>query len=313
MAGQCPVTIENPKDRNRVKDRYAVIANENARWGAGRPKVYEVESLLRRYGLRFSVSTTCYPGHAKELAARAASEMVDAIIVVGGDGTVSEVVNGLMACGCDHMPQIGIVPSGSSNDFSKSLSIPQTPREACQVIKDGRVRSVDVGRVGPHYFCMASCLGYFADIAAKSLRMRGFSGSLRYTISAISVICRLSTGWAMTVKTDETVFKGRYGVLLVSSTPRFGGLTMMPGAKFDDGVLDCLLVETGSRLEALHMLSLVHRKSLENHRKAWRFQTTALSVSLDRVSRVCNDGEIPSELVQNIEYSVLARKLKVMC
>jgi diacylglycerol kinase (ATP) len=288
-----------------------IIANEQANWGSGWLRVREATDFLRSQGFTFSLHVAEYPGHAKELAAAARS--ADTIIVVGGDGTLNEVANGLLASGQERVPRIGIVPAGSSNDFSKSLGIPQSVPEACRTILNGRTRDIDVGQAGRHYFCSASCLGYFAEVAAKSLRMARFRGSLRYVIPAFSVIREMSAGWEMTVKTNERTFHGRYAVLLVGNAPRFGGLTMLPGAQPDDGVLDCLLIEMASKWEALRLIPLVYRKAMERHKRATRFQAASLSVTLNHPSQVCDDGEMHPSPIQSIDYRVLPRRLRVIC
>jgi diacylglycerol kinase (ATP) len=233
--------------------------------------------------------------------------------VVGGDGTINEVVNGLLASGHERLPRMGIVPAGSSNDFSKSMGVPQHLREACRTIVHGRTRDIDVGQAGPHYFCSASCLGYFADVAARSLKMKGLRGSLRYIVPAFHVIREMSTGWEMTVRTAKETFHSRYAVLLVSNAPRFGGLTMVPGARPDDGVLDCLLVEMAGKWEALQLIPLVYCKALERHRRVTRFQAASVSVTLDHPSQLCNDGEMCSNQIQIIDYRVLPRRLQIIC
>lgn len=290
-----------------------VIANKKANWGSGRRKIRHATDLLRGWGYPFSFVTPKYPGHARELAAAAAARKVENIIVVGGDGTLNEVINGLLASGHAHTPCLGIIPAGSSNDFSKSLGIPQDLEEACRVIVDGKTREADVGQAGPHYFCSASCLGYFAEVAARSLNMRGFGGSLRYTIPALSVVRQMAAGWQMSVKADARTFQGDYAVLLVGNAPRFGGLTMLPRARPDDGLLDCLLIEMAGKWEALQLIPLVYRQALERHRRVTRFQAASISVTLDRPSRVCDDGEVYADSVRSIEYRVHPRRLRIFC
>jgi diacylglycerol kinase (ATP) len=290
-----------------------VIANEQANWGSSRRKVRQAIDFLHKQGFPFSWSATEHPGHARELAAAAAAQKIDTVIVIGGDGTVNEAVNGLLTSGQSPLPRLGIVPSGSSNDFSRSLEIPQHLRGACQAILEGRAREVDVGQAGPHCFCTASCLGYFAQVAARSLEMRRLRGSLRYVIPALDVIRNMAGGWEMSVRADGKLFHGVYAVLLVGNASRFGGLTMLPGARLDDGVLDCLLIEMTSRWEALHLIPLVYGKALEHHKKVTRFHATFLSVTLKTPSPICNDGEMDSSPVQSIAYSVLPRKLQVLC
>jgi len=289
-----------------------IIVNEKANWGSGRHKVRQMMVFLDKQGLPSSVLTTQYPGHARELAAGAA-QGIDTVIVIGGDGTVNEVVNGLLTSNQDNRPCLGIIPAGSSNDFSKSLGIPQHLQGACEVIVKGRVREVDVGRAGSHYFCSASCLGYFAEVAARSLEMKRLRGSLRYVVPALGVIRKMTEGWEMTVKADDRVFHGEYAVLLVGNAPRFGGLTMLPGARPDDGALDCLLIEMASKWEALHLIPLLYRKALERHQKVTRFRAATLSVTLHRPSQVCNDGEMAASPVQSIDYRVLSRGIRVLC
>ena len=290
-----------------------VIANERANWGRCRSKLRKITDLLHERGFSFSLSTSNHPGHAAELAAAAATDKAETIVVVGGDGTINEVVNGLFASRCEHFPRIGIIPLGSSNDFSKSVGIPQDLTEACQTVVTGTARDVDVGRAGSRYFCTASCLGYFAEIAARSLRMRRFGGSLRYTLPALAVIREMASGWRMNVVADGKTFHGVYAVLLVGNAPRFGGLTMLPNAHLNDGLFDCLLIEMAGKWEALHLIPLVYRKALERHKRVTRFQTTSLSVSLDHPSRLCNDGEVDSTSFDHVQYALASRKLPIIC
>ncbi len=290
-----------------------IIVNQRARWGRSRHKIHRSQRILSQQGFPFSPVTTDHPGHACELARKACAQNVDTIIVLGGDGTVNEVVNGILTSECHHLPALGIIPAGSSNDFSRSLGIPQTLRQACQTVVRGKTRQIDVGQVGRHYFCMASCVGLLADIAATSMDMRGLLGSIRYIAAALKVIRTMSMGWDIRIKADQHDRARTCAALLVSNTERFGGLTMMPQAKPDDGLLDCLLVEMVSKREALGLVPLALRQALERHPKVTRFQARSLSLSLDRPTRLCNDGEVYGESFQEIEYRLLPQKLGVIC
>jgi len=294
-------------------DTNVVIANENANWRACKAKARQAQEMLRRRGLRFASLVSQEAGHARELAAAAMERKAKTIVVIGGDGTLNEVVNGIFTSGHRHVPRVGIIPTGSSNDFSKSLGIPQDLRQACAAVVRGRVRNVDVGRAGPHYFCSASSLGYFSDVAAVSHTMTGLRGSLRYVVAALTVVRKMNAGWDMEISADGKTFGGEYAVLLVGNAPRFGGLTMLPGACPDDGTLDCLLIEMTGKREALQLIPLVYRQAMERHPKVTRFRANSLSVHLDRPSRLCNDGEVRPALVQTIDYGVLPQKLPVLC
>ncbi|UCD50092.1 MAG: YegS/Rv2252/BmrU family lipid kinase [Phycisphaerales bacterium] len=289
-----------------------VIVNESADWQRSRTKARRACRLLREQGFAFDLITSESPRHAADIAATAATEGIETIVVIGGDGTVNAAVNGLCSSASDLLPRLGIIPTGSSNDLAQSLGIPLDLPGACRNVAKGNTRLIDVGCVGSHYFCSASCLGYFADIAADSHSMRGLRGSPRYIAAALSVVRRMDSGWTMQVTADGRTFSGDYAVLLVGNAPRFGGLTMLPGAKCDDGVLDCLLIEMAGKLEALHLIALVYRQAMERHEKTTRFRTRSLSVTINRPSRLCNDGELCPGLHQTVDYTVLPQKLSII-
>jgi diacylglycerol kinase (ATP) len=257
--------------------------------------------------------TTDHRGHAQELAAEATTQKVDTIVVIGGDGTINEVINGVLAPGCNQIPRIGIIPSGSSNDLSKTLGIPQQLQKACRTILNGRTKYVDVGQAGRYYFCVASSLGLLAEISEQSNRMKGLSGSIRYIAAALGVIRKMTSGWEMTIRADGKMFRGTYGVLLVSNTPRFGGFTFVPGAKCDDGVLDCMIVEMPKKWEALRLIPLSLRKALTHHKKVTMFQAKSLRVHLNPPAPLCNDGEVYPNPFDAVDYRILPRRLQIIC
>ena len=289
-----------------------IIANEKARWEAGGGSVRRAVRFFRGRGFGFSLLTTSRPGNARELAAKAVAEGAQTVIVIGGDGTINEVVNGLLASGSGRIPRLGIIPAGSSNDLSKSLGISQRLEEACETILNGRTGRIDVGQAGKHYFCVASSVGLFADVAAESIKIKRLTGSVRYLAAALRVVGRMGPGWEMSVDADWRTFRGNYGVLLVSNAPRFGGLTLAPEAKCDDGVFDCLLIDLPTRREALSLISLALRKGLRRHKKVTAFQAESLCVSLDGPAPLCNDGEVHSIDSGEIRYRILPRRLEVI-
>jgi len=289
-----------------------IIANQRARWGRSRYKIHRALAVLREHDFPFELMTTDRPGHACALARGACEQNADTIVVLGGDGTVNEVINGILVSECLHLPKLGIIPAGSSNDFCRSLGISLELQQACQTVIDGKTRQVDMGQAGPHYFCMASCVGLLADVAATSMDMRGLLGSMRYVTAALKVIRTMSTGWHINIRADDHDLDKVCAALLVSNTARFGGLTLMPQAQPDDSLLDCLLVDMVSKREALGLVPLALRQTLELHPKVTRFQARSLSVSLDRPTRLCNDGEGYAESFQEIQYRVLPGKLPVI-
>jgi diacylglycerol kinase family enzyme len=117
-------------------------------------------------------------GHAAALACRAMRDGVDLVVALGGDGTVNEVVNGLLTDGVHHrVPALGVVPAGSTNVFARALGLPNDPIEATGLLLDavrhGRRRPVSMARADERWFTFAAGLGFDAGIIARVERHRG--------------------------------------------------------------------------------------------------------------------------------------------
>jgi diacylglycerol kinase family enzyme len=121
--------------------------------------------------VKLDVVETIRRGHATEIAATASAEGLDLVVAHGGDGTVNEVVNGLLVNGPGHnVPTLGVVPGGSANVFARALGLPRDPVEATfhllQAIEAVRSRSVGLGRAGEHWFTFNAGFGWDADVVA---------------------------------------------------------------------------------------------------------------------------------------------------
>ena len=128
--------------------------------------------------LKLEVVATRYRGHAAELAARARAEGVDLVVVLGGDGTVNEALNGLLAAGPGpEVPSLGVVPGGSANVFARALGSPREPLEATRqllgALAAGRSRRVGLGRADERWFSFNAGLGWDADVIASMESARG--------------------------------------------------------------------------------------------------------------------------------------------
>ena len=129
--------------------KYKIIANPNAGHGKGAHTIPQIERELTRLGLDFDLVRTERVGHAIELARAAALAGYDVIVAAGGDGTVNEVLNGLMEArlASENRPALGVLCSGRGNDFAPCVNIPEDLPAAFQVLRDDRRRIIDIGRV----------------------------------------------------------------------------------------------------------------------------------------------------------------------
>jgi diacylglycerol kinase (ATP) len=143
--------------------------------GGGKPNHHleTVLKYLKENGLNFKVCITSHQGEAVELAQKAADKGVDLIVSIGGDGTVNEIVNGIMKS--KNNPSLGIIPLGWANDFIKSTDIPSDIIEACKILIKGKIKKIDVGVINNQiYFANICGIGFDAEVAhlANQLKNR---------------------------------------------------------------------------------------------------------------------------------------------
>src|SRR2546421_11049799 len=122
-----------------------VIVNPASADGATRENWPKLASDLRRHFAAFTVSFTEAAGHAREVAAEAARQGTQLIIACGGDGTISEVANGIIEAKKE--VELGILPGGTGSDFRRTLRVPTNITGAARALRDGRPRKIDIGRV----------------------------------------------------------------------------------------------------------------------------------------------------------------------
>ena len=147
--------------------RVLVVANPRAT--ATSPRERDVLAHALASDAELEVVETANRGHAAALACRAMRSGVDAVVALGGDGTVNEVINGLLTDGIHAgVPALGIVPAGSTNVFARAVGLPNDPVEAAgallEGLRSGRRRRVSLGQADDRYFCFAAGLGFDAAI-----------------------------------------------------------------------------------------------------------------------------------------------------
>jgi len=149
------------------------IVNPAAGGGRGRRAQARISALP---GRNAELAVTRRPGDAEVLATEGAAAGFDPIVAVGGDGTVHEVVNGLLAGGATP-PRLAMVPIGTGNDFARSVGVPRGFTEALAVATDGagRVRTIDAARCGDRYFVVLAATGFAARVASAVNRAPSWS------------------------------------------------------------------------------------------------------------------------------------------
>ncbi len=238
--------------------RVKLILNPICNHGRSLQNAADLRPLLA--GLEADWSGTEYPGHAIELASRAGEESFDLVLALGGDGTVHEVVNGLMQVPPEKRPAFGIVPLGSGNDFAHILGVPTQPSMALRSALNGSPHTLDVASVCDEngrleYFNNTIGVGFDAIVNQYTRQITRIHGFMMYFVALIQTIFRSFQAVDLHVETDQQTWDLNTLMLAVGNGPREGGgFLVTPAAKFDDGILNYVTIRKISRLMMLRLV-----------------------------------------------------------
>jgi diacylglycerol kinase (ATP) len=258
------------------------------------------------------------PGHARELALHAADGGHDRVVAVGGDGTVQEVVNGLLASGSEL--SIGILAGGNGNDLARSLGLPHRAGEALAVALGERTVRIDVARAvrgsgsaaSVRHFVAAGGVGFDAQVAAAMAGpRRGWQhGRLGYAASTLRELIRFHNRQVhLTLQTPDGELAIDRRVLFVAFANGAyygGGMQICPDASLADGLLDLCIVGDISRIEAVRQLPGLYRGRHVNHPAVEFVRATAARIEGERGTLAHLDGEPFGGLPLKVELEHLA-------
>ncbi len=297
-----------------------LIANPTAYSGNGRIATQQAEKLLRseqRCIDSLDVYTTRASGDGYAFARSACN--YDTILVLGGDGIIHEVANGILNSGAEHLPRLGVIPVGSGNDYARTLQLPiNNPQASIETLARSTTRLVDVGKVNDTYFVQTLSFGLDAAIAldTSTRRSKGTrqKGTGLFVTSGMRIFSQHHNGWsyrALFNKQEGTAGDEIIFAVQVGSTYG-GGFKICPKASPTDGLLDvCHNVEIPPIPAALILFGLA-RTGLHVGAKSLRFrQIEQLSLSFDEEPPVQVDGEP----LHGTEFHIqsVPRALRVIC
>jgi YegS/Rv2252/BmrU family lipid kinase len=200
---------------------------------------------------------TTAPGSAIEQVRRAVEEDVERIVVLGGDGTLHEAVNGLLQARVERRPPVAIVPAGTGNDYAKLAgTVGLSPAAAIRRLAAGEVRRFDVGVADGEYFINSVGIGFDAEVARVVSRWKWARGLPAYLAAVFQVLARFDS-IDVEVSADAAGFADRLLLLEIAIGPCVGGgFRLTPEARPDDGWLDLCAIQQLSLPAALLRLPL---------------------------------------------------------
>lgn len=283
---------------------------------ANRGHMQSIRELVRRRVAEENAdyAETTRAGHAEELALQAAREGRP-LIVVGGDGTVHEVVNGLLASG--RRVPLGIIAAGSGNDFAwNTLGLPRDPAQALERAFTGKLVNVDAGRVNDRFFANAFSVGLDADIAVTAQNLKSWplmSGSrLYYSATLKQLLFGYQRCPHLAFQLDEGAWTeiSHYVLFAVSNGPTYGGgFRINPAADHTDGWFQICVIHYTPLRRALQLLPVVQRGEHTGRAEVTFFQARKVQIESVQPVHIQMDGE--TSTARSYQAEILAGGLQV--
>lgn len=300
------------------------IVNTHSRTGKAAKIWEEVKQELKRQSVEFQAFLTEYVGHATQLATDISSQEIEVIhlVVVGGDGTFNEVLNGIVDF---DKVSFGYIPTGSGNDLGRGLGIKGSPTEILQrVLKNETERRMDLGKVtyadGHHYFAISSGIGLDAEVCKMALdsKLKKFLnaihlGKLTYLLLTLKAL-RTMPEVKVKVKldNDEEIALER-AIFAVAMNHKYegGGIAMAPNASAFDGKLSLACVHGFSRPRALFSLGTLVSGKPEKIKGFDIYHCKSAQLTIEKPMVVHADGEYCGDR-EVITFSCEEAKLRLL-
>ncbi|MBU6470187.1 MAG: diacylglycerol kinase family lipid kinase [Gammaproteobacteria bacterium] len=290
----------------------ALVINPAAGRGAGRRLATAIADYLAELGVHIHAQDFSHSGDdlALQVHGRLAAAP-DAVIVVGGDGSVHEAVNGWMQAGGG--APLAFVPVGTGNDFTKMLGYASDWRAACRHIAQARTRTVDVARCNDFYFVNNLGIGFDARVAMTANRMQWLHSQIVYGVAMIKTLALSHDTPTVRLWHDDETMETAITLIAVNNGRVEGGAFMLaPQAQIDDGLLDVVVAGGLSRLGILRLVPQVLRGSHIDHPAVTMFRTGQLVIESDTGLPVHADGEIRYTDARRLEIEILPHRLTLM-
>ncbi len=296
------------------KEVARLIINPRAGRGRGRRHARRLRRYLERSGLAFRASFSRAAGDVECQARRACEEGCRHVVVVGGDGTVHEAVNGILSAGTG--AALGLIPLGTGNDFAKAVGLPIAWRSACDRVVEaiGRPpRHIDAARCNDFYFANGIGIGFDAMVTVASERLKWLPGSVAYVVALVEAMVAGIPRTRARITIDDETLEQEMSLAVVCNGQYIGGVFhIAPRALNDDGLLQLVLAEGVNRRQVLRLAPRVVRGTHEGAREARFIDGRRFLIQTEQPLPVEADGEVRYRDARRVEIEVLPGALAVL-
>lgn len=273
-----------------IERRMRLVVNGKA---AADEQLRPALEAVREQGVSLEVRVTWESGDAARYAAEATEEGFDVVIAAGGDGTVNEVVNGILGVTTSPQIAVGVIPYGTANDFATGCGIPKgNTAEALQLIIEGVPIPIDVGKVNDGYFINVTSGGFGAEVTAHTpVEMKRVLGGAAYSLMGVVTAAKMSPYRARLI-TPDSQSEGDLLMMAVGNGRQCGGgFQVTPLAMLNDGLLDLMVVHDAEITKLGTVLNELLNLGARDNRYVSYDQLDKFTIETDEVMHMNLDGE----------------------
>lgn len=290
------------------KMKIVFIVNPVAGKGHVLKVVPEIKSAMGNFDAAYEIIYTERPGHASEIASIYANEGADIIFAVGGDGTVNEVMNGII----NSNSALAILPCGSGNDFIRSLGFKGTTGEIIAKVLNGKRKVIDVGYINGRYFVNISSAGFDAEVVLATQKAKKFflSGSIAYIAGLIGTIF-VSKPKKVRIKVGDEEINDSILLMAVANGKYYGGgMLAAPDAILDDGYFDVCVIKSMPKIKLLFLFPQFMKGKHKKFKEVSFHRADTVTIDCECQLAVNVDGEVFTD--NKASFKLVKRALSVI-
>ena len=281
-----------------------LIFNPNA--GSGRAKNYLalIEAYFNTKEVDCQITHTTHTGHAQSLLESTDLSQFSGVIAAGGDGTLFEVVNGLMSHKAEDRVPMGVIPVGTGNAFARELGLLPTDWQAgIDIICKQQIQAIDLGHAqmknGAFYFINITGMGFVVDAGRTTMKIKQL-GKSAYTLATLWETAKLKKHpikLTLTDENDQVEVIDEDLVFVEVANSRYTGTSFLiaPEAKINDGLLDVIILKKISRLKILRLFPTIYSGKHINYKEVECRQVKAITIETQHPMPLMPDGEFIGE------------------
>ena len=282
--------METAGAEDMPEDAERKVFNPKAGKGKIKTALMDIVDIFNKGGYEVVIRATQYPKDAYEMT-RKYADKVDLVVCSGGDGTLDEVVAGLVETG-SKVP-VGYIPAGSTNDFAGSLFIPKNMVAAAEMIMEENVYRCDIGKFNKQTFTYIAAFGLFTDVAYETDQdLKNILGHLAYLLEGVKRLFDIQS-YHMKVTTEDEIFEDDFMYGMITNSRSVGGFKNLTGKNVDmnDGLFEVTLITTPKNPMDMQEIIAGLMSGKDNSDLIYTFKTSRIRIQSDEAVAWTLDGE----------------------